>query len=82
MRYKCTVSYDGTNFHGFQVQDNLRTVQKEIEDVLYIIHKKPVTIYASGRTDALVHARGQVFHIPLFHNNITIKMKNLSSSVN
>ena len=36
MRYKCTVSYDGTNFHGFQIQDNLRTVQKEIEDVLNI----------------------------------------------
>ena len=40
MRYKCTVSYDGTMFHGFQTQDNLRTVQEEIEKVLLIINKK------------------------------------------
>lgn len=79
MRYKCTVSYDGTNFHGFQVQDNLRTVQKEIEDVLYIIHKKPVTIYASGRTDALVHARGQVFH---FDSDIVMKEWNMKNALN
>ena len=37
MRYKCIVSYDGTNFHGFQTQQDLRTVQKEIEDVLFKI---------------------------------------------
>ena len=79
MRYKCTVSYDGTLFHGFQSQGMLRTVQKEIEDVLYIIHKKPVTIYASGRTDALVHAYGQVFH---FDSEIVMKEWNMQNAIN
>ena len=45
MRYKCTVSYDGTMFHGFQTQDNLRTVQEEIEKVLLIINKKKTICY-------------------------------------
>lgn len=62
-RVKCTVSYDGTNFSGFQRQPNRRTVQGEIEKALKILHKgKDVPIYASGRTDAFVHAKGQVFH--------------------
>ena len=44
MRYKCTLMYDGTNFHGFQIQDDLRTVQLEIENVLKIITKEPMEI--------------------------------------
>jgi len=79
MRYKCIVSYDGTNFHGFQVQGELRTVQKEIEEVLKNIHKKDVTIYASGRTDALVHATGQVFH---FDSDIDMKEWNMKTAIN
>ena len=55
MRYKCIVSYDGTNFHGFQVQDNLRTVQEEIEKVLKVITKTDTRIYPAGRTDTGVH---------------------------
>lgn len=62
MRYKCICSYDGSLFHGFQVQGNLRTVQSEIERVLKEVLKSEITIFASGRTDALVHAIGQVFH--------------------
>ncbi|WP_379971418.1 tRNA pseudouridine(38-40) synthase TruA [Ectobacillus sp. sgz5001026] len=62
-RLKCIVTYDGTYFHGYQVQNNKRTVQLVIEEVLQNIHKGTnVRIYASGRTDATVHARGQVFH--------------------
>ena len=44
MRYKAVVMYDGTLFHGFQIQEDLRTVQKEIEDVLHIITKKETRI--------------------------------------
>ena len=62
IRYKCIVMYDGTLFHGFQVQPNLRTVQEEIEKVLKIICKCDITIYPAGRTDTGVHALGQVFH--------------------
>ncbi len=62
-RIKCKVSYDGTHFSGYQVQPGARTVQGEIERVLTAMHKgNPVRITASGRTDAGVHARGQVFH--------------------
>lgn len=62
-RIKCTVSYDGTNFQGFQVQPEGRTVQGEIEHVLKKMHKgENIRIHASGRTDRGVHAKGQVFH--------------------
>ena len=62
MRYKGIVMYDGTLFSGWQIQPNQRTVQSEIESILSIMHKKEVKIVASGRTDAGVHALGQVFH--------------------
>ncbi|MBM7606464.1 tRNA pseudouridine38-40 synthase [Metabacillus crassostreae] len=63
MKVKCTVSYDGSQFYGYQVQPNKRTVQSEIEDALTKLHKgEKIKIFASGRTDAGVHAVGQVFH--------------------
>ena len=62
MRYKAVVMYDGTLFHGFQIQEDLRTVQKEIEAVLKIVTKTETKIYPAGRTDTGVHALGQVFH--------------------
>lgn len=62
MRVKCIVSYDGSKFHGFQVQDKERTVQGEIQKALKKINEKDVIIHASGRTDAKVHAVHQVFH--------------------
>lgn len=69
-RIKCTVSYDGTNFFGFQKQPNARTVQGEIENGLKILHRgKDVKIHGSGRTDTFVHAIGQVFH---FDTELTI----------
>ncbi|WP_421382689.1 tRNA pseudouridine(38-40) synthase TruA [Bacillus salacetis] len=62
-RIKCIVAYDGTPFAGYQVQPGKRTVQLEIEKALSDIHKgDEVKITASGRTDAGVHAKGQVFH--------------------
>ncbi len=61
-RVKAILSYDGTHFSGFQKQPNARTVQGEIERALQHIHKEAVKVYASGRTDASVHAIGQVIH--------------------
>jgi tRNA pseudouridine38-40 synthase len=62
-RYKCIISYDGSSFSGYQVQPNKRTIQSVIEAVLAKMHKgEPVKISASGRTDAGVHALGQVIH--------------------
>jgi tRNA pseudouridine38-40 synthase len=62
-RYKCIISYDGSGFSGYQVQPNKRTVQSVFEAVLTKMHKgAPVKVFASGRTDAGVHAKGQVIH--------------------
>ncbi len=54
------VAYDGTDFSGWQRQDGDRSVQGEIEKALAKIHKKAVPLIGSGRTDAGVHAAGQV----------------------
>ncbi|SBO17112.1 tRNA pseudouridine(38-40) synthase TruA [Carnobacterium divergens] len=62
-RYKVTLQYDGTHFAGFQIQPKCRTVQGEIEKSLKTMTKGTVIkIQASGRTDAGVHALGQVIH--------------------
>ena len=62
-RYKCIISYDGSGFSGYQVQPNKRTVQSVLEAALTKMHKGvAVKVSASGRTDADVHAKGQVIH--------------------
>src|SRR6202047_2304143 len=61
MRYfKLTIAYDGTDFHGWQIQSNKPTVQGEIVNVLRRITQENVQLHAAGRTDAGVHAFGQV----------------------
>ncbi|HET7629020.1 MAG TPA: tRNA pseudouridine(38-40) synthase TruA [Bacillales bacterium] len=63
IRMLCKTAYDGTEYSGWQVQPNARTVQAEIESALARIHKgRSVRIHGSGRTDAHVHAHGQMFH--------------------
>lgn len=59
-RIRITVAYDGTEFHGWQVQPGLATIQGELERVLGEIEAAPVQVAGSGRTDAGVHALGQV----------------------
>lgn len=62
-RYKAIIAYDGTNYAGFQIQQNAHTVQAEIENTLKRINGgKSITIHPSGRTDSGVHAKGQVIH--------------------
>ncbi|MEH7096394.1 tRNA pseudouridine(38-40) synthase TruA [Neobacillus vireti] len=62
-RYKSIISYDGSGFFGYQVQPNKRTVQFELETALAKMHKgEHIKVFASGRTDAGVHAKGQVIH--------------------
>lgn len=62
MRIKCTVSYDGSKFKGWQIQNNQRTIQGEIQAALKNICQEPIAIHGSGRTDGKVHGRNQVFH--------------------
>lgn len=69
MKYAVVVSYDGSNFLGWQKQNDLRSVQGEIENALGRIAKEPLQIHGSGRTDAKVHAHAQVFH---FESNLNM----------
>jgi tRNA pseudouridine38-40 synthase len=61
-RWKCLCAYDGTHFAGWQTQPTLDAVQDVIEAALGKLLKIPIRIHGSGRTDAGVHALGQVFH--------------------
>src|SRR5699024_2834298 len=62
-KVKCTISYDGSRFSGFQIQPKNRTVHGELESALKKMHKgEYVRIHASGRTDTGVHAKEQVIH--------------------
>jgi tRNA pseudouridine38-40 synthase len=60
MNYRVTLAYDGTDYHGFQWQAGLVTIQSVVGDVLHKLAGEPVIIHAAGRTDAGVHAEGQV----------------------
>jgi tRNA pseudouridine38-40 synthase len=61
---KLTLEYDGTRYVGWQVQPNGPSVQAEVERALATLHKAPRRVTAAGRTDAGVHARGQVVSFP------------------
>ncbi len=64
-RYKCTVAYDGTNYMGFQIQEDLPTIELELLKAIKNMLGIDVKIYSSGRTDRYVHAVNQVFHFDL-----------------
>ena len=77
--YKLIISYDGTDFYGFQIQKDKTTVQGELQKALEIFTEKYELNY-SGRTDAGVHAKGQVINIKteLVINDKTINsLKNI-----
>ncbi|WP_347343240.1 tRNA pseudouridine(38-40) synthase TruA [Peribacillus frigoritolerans] len=73
-KYKCVIAYDGTDFAGYQVQPEKRTIQSEFEAVLAQMHKGTIIkVTASGRTDSGVHAKGQVLH---FESPLTFPTEN------
>ncbi len=64
-RYKLTLEYDGSGFVGWQRQDNGRSIQEAIETAILRFSGERVRVFGAGRTDAGVHARGQVAHFDL-----------------
>lgn len=74
-----TVSYDGTGYYGFQTQPGGNTIQDRIEESIRHLTGEAVTIIASGRTDAGVHARAQVFN---FHTNSAIPVERWALALN
>lgn len=68
-RIRMVIEYDGSRYHGFQIQANAHTIQAEIEAALYRLTGEHINLAAAGRTDSGVHAAGQVI---AFTSNATI----------
>lgn len=79
MRYKMIISYDGAYFYGYQRQTSKKTVQEQIEKCLTLIFKQSIEIKSAGRTDAKVHALGQVAH---FDSEQVIPINQLKKAMN
>ena len=75
MNYKLLLQYDGTEFHGWQIQGELRTVQGELTQALSLIDGRSVNLHGSGRTDAGVHAEGQVASVEIQREISTTKLR-------
>ncbi len=79
MRVKVIIEYDGKNYSGWQRQENSNSIQNEIEKALYKLTGNKITIHGAGRTDAEVHALGQVFH---FDTDDLIPAENYAMALN
>ena len=64
-RWKLTIEYKGTDYSGWQRQDNVPSIQQAIEEALYKFCQQNITLHVAGRTDSGVHAWGQVAHFDL-----------------
>lgn len=76
MNFKLTIQYDGTDFHGWQVQENSRTIQGELERVIGMLEDGKVHVTGSGRTDAGVHAEGQIANVKMSRQFTPEKLRN------
>lgn len=75
-RYKFIIEYDGIKFCGWQKQKDALSIQEAIEEALYKITQEKTQIFGAGRTDAGVHAIGQVAHVDLQKNWPAYKLRN------
>lgn len=79
MRIALTIQYDGTNYSGWQSQNNANSVQREVERAIHEITRENIKIHGAGRTDAGVHAFGQVAH---FDTNSSIPAEKFCYALN
>ena len=77
--FKLTIAYDGTDFHGWQIQANKPTIQGEIVNVLQRITEEKIFLHGAGRTDAGVHALGQVAS---FHTHSALSAEEFQRALN
>ena len=75
MNFKLLLQYDGTDFHGWQIQEGRRTVQGELTHALSLIEGRSVNVHGSGRTDAGVHAEGQVASVQIEREITATKLR-------
>ena len=74
------LQYDGTNYSGFQRQQNAVTVQEKLEDALFLVFGQKIGVYAASRTDAGVHALGQ--RVCFLSNNLSLPVAKLPYIIN
>lgn len=81
MRYFITLSYDGTRYHGWQIQPNGDSIQEQLQEALSTLLRQPVEVVGAGRTDTGVHARMMVAHFdwdePLDGGQLAYKLNKL-----
>ncbi len=80
-RIKIKLEYDGTDFHGWQRQPNVRTVQEDVEKALTSVLSEKITVIGAGRTDAGVHAAGQAAHFSTDNSLDTVNIINGANSL-
>lgn len=73
VRLRLDIAYDGTDFHGWARQNDVRSVQEDIEQALQTVVRQPVQLVVAGRTDAGVHASGQVAHVDVPREMLTTR---------
>lgn len=82
-RWILTIEYHGDAFSGWQRQESgIATVQQAVEDAVYGFCQQRITLHAAGRTDAGVHARGQVAHFDLDYGDRTLSGHDLAKALN
>lgn len=82
-RWKITLEYDGTDYYGFQLQpDGFATIQQRLEAALKAFCQQDIRIHVAGRTDAGVHALGQVCHFDLDYGDRDLTGPNLAKAIN
>ena len=72
MRYFITLSYDGTRYHGWQIQPNGDSIQQRLQEALSTLLRQPIEVVGAGRTDTGVHAKMMVAHFTIDHSPFTI----------